>query len=114
MDCVFCQIIQKEIPSDVVYENEDVFVFKDAHPKAPVHLLVIPRMHIESMARLEDGQRGIVGDIFLAARDMAKKLGLVGYKLLVNVGRDGGQVVDHLHIHLLGGWEPGGKAGIRI
>ncbi|OGZ95619.1 MAG: histidine triad nucleotide-binding protein [Candidatus Sungbacteria bacterium RIFCSPLOWO2_02_FULL_51_17] len=114
MDCIFCKIIQKEVPSDVFYENDDVFVFNDMHPKAPVHLLVIPKVHIQSIAHLEDGQRDIIGDIFLAARDMARKKGLVGYKLLVNVGHDGGQIIDHLHIHLLGGWERGGKAGISI
>ena len=114
MDCIFCKIITKEVPSDVLYENDDVFVFSDMHPKAPVHILVIPKVHIESVARLGDEQGAIIGTMFLAARDMAQKKGLAGYKLLVNVGREGGQAVDHLHLHLMGGWDQGEKVDLNV
>lgn len=104
MDCIFCKIGKREIPADVIFESGDVMVFADAHPKAPVHLLLIPKTHIQSVAHLSDIDGSIVSRLILTARDVAQKKGLVGYKLLINVGRDGGQVVDHLHVHLLGGW----------
>lgn len=105
MDCIFCKIGKGEISSDVVYEDADVKVFKDIHPKAPVHLLIVPKEHIESIAHLEANHSDIVAKIIYRAKDAAKKVGLKGYKLVFNVGREGGQLVDHLHLHLLGGWE---------
>lgn len=104
MDCIFCKIAKKEIASEMLYEDDDVYVFNDIHPKAPVHLLIIPKTHIQSVAHLEEGHGALVGKLVLTAKAMALEKGLAGYKLIVNVGREGGQVVDHLHLHLLGGW----------
>ncbi len=105
MDCIFCKIAAGEAPSETIFEDADVRVFKNIHPKAPVHLLVIPKMHIESIAHLERGHSGITAKLIFAAKDAARRLGLAGYKLAFNVGRDGGQVIDHLHLHVLGGWQ---------
>ncbi len=104
MDCVFCKIAKKEIPSEVIYEDERVMVFKDIHPSAPVHYLVIPKVHIQSIAHLEANHSQIISEVIYAAKQVASKLEMKGYKLVFNVGREGGQVVDHLHLHLLGGW----------
>lgn len=121
-DCVFCKISKKEIAAEIVFEDNQVLAFKDIRPSAPVHYLVIPRDHIQSIAHLssvrghEGSQRDsapngvegnhpeIVARLIYVAKDLAKKLGLTGYKLVFNVGREGGQLIDHLHLHLLGGW----------
>lgn len=108
MDCIFCKIAKKEIPSDLVFENKDLIVFKDINPSAPVHYLVVPKEHIQSIAHLEGNHKDILASLIYTAKDEAKKLGLKGYKLVFNVGREGGQVVDHLHLHLLGGWKNNG------
>ncbi len=107
MDCLFCKISQNEIPSEVVHEDNDVKVFKDIHPKAPMHLLVIPKIHIQSIAHLEANHSDVIAKLIYAAKKVAADLGLKGYKLVFNVGREGGQVIDHLHLHLLGGWGSG-------
>ncbi len=104
MECLFCKIAKDEISSEVVYEDRDLKAFKDIHPKAPVHILVIPKIHIQSIAHLEDDHNDVIAKLLYAARDIANTLGLKGYKLLFNVGREGGQVIDHLHLHLLSGW----------
>lgn len=104
MDCVFCKIAQKEIPSEILYEDEKILVFKDIRPSAPVHYLVVPKEHIESIAHLEENHNEIISKVIYTAKKAAEKLGLKGYKLVFNVGREGGQVIDHLHLHLLGGW----------
>jgi histidine triad (HIT) family protein len=108
MDCVFCKIAKKEIPSSLIFENKDLIVFKDIEPSAPVHYLVVPKEHIQSIAHLEGNHKDILASLIYTAKDEAKKLGLKGYKLVFNVGREGGQVVDHLHLHLLGGWKNNG------
>jgi len=104
MDCLFCRIAKNEIPSEIVHEDSDVKVFKDIHPKAPVHLLVIPKVHIQSIAHLEDDHNDIIAKLVYTAKKVAQDQGLRGYKLLFNVGKEGGQVIDHLHLHILGGW----------
>ncbi|KKS37973.1 MAG: histidine triad nucleotide-binding protein [Candidatus Sungbacteria bacterium RIFCSPLOWO2_12_FULL_41_11] len=104
VDCIFCKIIKKEIPSDIVYEDSDVVVFKDIHPKAPIHHLVVPKAHIQSIAHLEANHNEIISKLIYVAKRVAQDEDLAGYKLVFNVGREGGQVVDHLHLHLLGGW----------
>lgn len=104
MDCIFCSIVKKEIPSDFLYEDEKVVVFKDINPAAPVHYLVVPKEHIQSITHLQGNHREILATLIYTAKDMAQKAGLKGYKLVFNVGREGGQLVDHLHLHLLGGW----------
>ena len=105
MEDIFCKIIRGEIPAKKVYEDDFVFAFYDIHPIAPVHILIIPKKHIESVNDLEEGDVEIMGNMFLAAKKIAFELGIAekGYKLLVRTGRDGGQEVPHIHMHLLGG-----------
>ena len=103
-ECLFCGIAGRTVPSEVVYEGDEVVAFKDIRPKAPVHLLIVPKMHIESIAHLEENHTGIIAKLIYTAKNIAASQGLQGYRLVFNVGRDGGQVVDHLHLHLLGGW----------
>ncbi len=104
MNCIFCKIAAKEIPSEFLMENHQLMVIKDIRPSAPVHYLIIPKEHIQSIDHLEGNHKEIISALLYAAKDAAKKLGLKGYKLVFNVGREGGQVIDHLHLHLLGGW----------
>ncbi len=104
MKCIFCDIINKESPADIVYEDDKFIVFKDIKPSAPVHLLLVPKIHLVSVKDLEDKHRELVGDSILLAKKIAKEQGIDdGYKLLFNVGRKSGQLVDHLHLHLMGG-----------
>ena len=105
MDCIFCAIMAGDIPSDRVYEDDSVVAFKDINPKAPVHVLIVPRRHIPSFNDIAEEDVGLIGHIFLAARDIAKDMGVAesGYRLVSNNGPEGGQEVDHLHVHLLGG-----------
>lgn len=104
MVCIFCKIINKEISTEIIYENNEVVVFKDAHPSAPVHYLIVPKKHIQSIMRLKSNHREIISKLIFTAKKVAEDAGLKGYKLVFNVGREGGQVIDHLHLHLLGGW----------
>ncbi len=103
MDCIFCKIINKEKPSDFVYENDKLIVIKDINPKAPIHLLIIPKKHIHSVNHFEEGDKELIGEMILCAKKIAKEKNLAGYKLLINVGREAGQIVDHIHMHLLSG-----------
>lgn len=103
MDCLFCKIAKKEIPSDIVYEDERFVVFKDISPKASIHLLIIPRKHIHSVDHIEIEDKALIGELILVAQKIAKEKNINGYRLQINVGRDGGQIVDHLHLHLLSG-----------
>ncbi len=93
-----------EIPSDTVYEDGDVKIIKDIHPEAPVHLLVLPKTHVESIAHLQANHSDVIAAMIYAAKRVAAAQGLRGYKLVFNVGREGGQIIDHLHLHILGGW----------
>jgi histidine triad (HIT) family protein len=102
-ECVFCKIIKKELPSDVVFENDNIIVFKDINPKATLHLLVVPKEHIASIKELEEENKSLIGELILVAKKIAKEQNLTGYKLIFNVGREGGQLIDHLHLHLLSG-----------
>jgi histidine triad (HIT) family protein len=103
-DCIFCKIVQKEVPANFVYEDDAVVAFADIRPSAPVHYLVVPKTHVASIMDLKDGDRELVSALIFAAKKIAETKGLKGYKLVWNVGREGGQLVDHLHLHLLGGW----------
>lgn len=109
--CLFCKIVAGEIPSDLVYEDDDVVVFRDINPKAPTHVLAIPRRHIASAHELTDADAELLSALFRALRNVATELGLSGYRIASNVGADAGQSVFHLHFHLLGGrqmaWPPG-------
>ena len=104
-DCVFCNIVNKSLDSDILFENERLIVIRDILPKAPVHLLVIPKKHVISINHLEADEENLAGEMLYTAKEMAKKFGVfeTGYKLIFNVGRDGGQVIPHLHLHLMGG-----------
>lgn len=104
-DCVFCKIINQEIPAEFLYQNKQVLVIRDINPKAPVHLLVIPKRHIESLAQEINGAEEIYSALLKAARHMASEQGLgqSGYRVVINTGNDGGQEVNHLHLHVLGG-----------
>jgi histidine triad (HIT) family protein len=103
--CIFCKIVAGEVPSDIVYQDDDFLAFRDAMPKAPTHILVIPKIHITSLAELSERQRNIAGGLIMVARKLAEKEGIAkkGYRLVVNSGPEGGQVVPHLHLHLIGG-----------
>jgi histidine triad (HIT) family protein len=103
--CIFCKISAKEIPSDVIFEDEQVIAFKDIRPIAPVHVLVIPKKHIESVANITAKEELLMGHLILVAKKIAKNLKIDedGYKLLLRVGDHGGQEVPHIHLHLIGG-----------
>jgi histidine triad (HIT) family protein len=103
-NCLFCKIIRNEIESSILFEDEAVKVFADIHPKAPVHMLIVPKKHIVSAAVLTEADNHIPAELIFAAQKTATMLKLEGYRLVVNVGRKGGQVIDHIHMHLLGGW----------
>lgn len=103
-DCLFCKIIKGEIPSEKVYEDEKILAFKDIHPKAPVHVLVIPKKHIASAQEIKIEDEALIGKIFTVIKKIAEEQGLYnGYRIVNNCGKDGGQEVMHLHFHLLGG-----------
>jgi histidine triad (HIT) family protein len=117
MSCLFCKIVKGQIPSTAVYQDELAYAFADINPKAPVHVLIVPREHIGSLdeAGLDDtdvAKRALLGHLLWAAAEIARQKGLAkGYRVVVNTGSDGGQTVDHLHLHLMGGrvmtWPPG-------
>lgn len=104
-DCIFCKIVNKEVPTEFLFEDDLVVSFKDAQPIAPVHVLIIPKVHIESIAQLEDKDERLAGRMIMVAKKLAEEKGIAkkGYKLLFRVGRHGGQEVGHIHLHLLGG-----------
>ena len=110
-DCLFCRIVAGEIPADVVFEDEAVLVFRDINPRAPTHVLAVPRRHIPSAADLTDADGDLLAALFSAMRRVANEAGLEGYRIVSNVGEESGQSVFHLHFHLLGGrsmtWPPG-------
>jgi histidine triad (HIT) family protein len=111
-DCIFCKIVNKEIPSKAVYEDDRILVFHDLQPQAPVHVLMIPKKHIASLDDLTPEDEELIGYLMLKVKDVAKELGLEnGYRLVNNCGEDGMQTVKHLHFHLLGKrmmkWPPG-------
>jgi histidine triad (HIT) family protein len=106
-DCLFCNIATGKTETPFLYENENLVVFRDINPHAPVHLLIVPKRHIRSVNDLTAQDDAILAELFHTAREMAKQEGVneSGYKLLFNVERGGGQVIFHLHLHLIGGWE---------
>ena len=100
-DCIFCKIINGDFGTEFVYENEYAVVFKDINPKADIHLLVVPRVHVESLNELDDEK--MLGKLMMTAKEATKKLGIKSYKTLINTGKEAGQEVFHLHIHILSG-----------
>lgn len=112
MDCLFCSIINKEIPSTLMYEDEIVVALKDINPQAPVHFLIIPKEHIASSDDVSEGNSHLIAHVFIVAKQLAKENGLEdGYRIVNNCKDDGGQTVKHIHFHVLGGrqmlWPPG-------
>lgn len=99
-DCIFCKIINGDFNTEFLYENDYVVVFKDINPKAPIHLLIVPKVHVESLNELED--KALMGELLQAVKDVTKKIGLKSYKTLINTGKEAGQEVFHLHVHVLG------------
>jgi len=113
MDCIFCKIVAGEIPSDTLYQDDEIVAFRDISPQAPVHVLVIPRKHIESLVQLSEDESSLATHMVDVANQLARKEGVAesGYRLVINCGEQGGQLVPHLHLHLLGGRELSGKLG---
>ncbi|MFD3157587.1 histidine triad nucleotide-binding protein [Haloimpatiens sp. FM7330] len=112
-DCIFCKIIKGEIPSNKVYEDDKILVFKDIEPQAPVHILIIPKKHITSLNELSKDDAQIIAHVFMKVQELARELGVSenGYRVVTNCGVDGGQTVEHVHFHMLAGrnlqWPPG-------
>ena len=112
-DCLFCRLINKEIPSKLVYEDEKVLAFEDIKPQAPAHILIIPKKHLASLKEADENDQNLLGYLLLTARKIAQDKGLAesGFRLVINSGPDSGQEVNHLHVHLLAGrrfgWPPG-------
>ncbi len=112
MECIFCKIVNGDIPAKKVYEDDRFLAFRDINPQAPTHILIIPKKHIESLDMAEEEDRDLLGGLLLLAKEIARNQGLEkGYRLVINTGPDAGQEVLHLHVHLLGGraltWPPG-------
>ena len=111
--CIFCRIIHKEVQGRMIYEDQEIVAFDDVNPQAPIHVLVVPREHIASLSEIKEGNTGLVGRLLWVAHRVARERGIAesGYRTLFNHGPAGGQTVDHLHLHLLGGrqmtWPPG-------
>ena len=113
MDCIFCQIVAGKVPSNILYQDEEVIAFPDINPLAPTHLLIIPKRHIPSLAHLSEAELSLIGHMVNVANQLAKKEGIAekGYRLAINCGEQGGQLVPHLHMHLLGGKNLSDKLG---
>ncbi len=106
-DCIFCKIVRKEIPSQVVYEDDRILAFKDINPLAPVHVLLIPKEHITNVLELNESNVDIIGHIHLTANKLAREFGIAeqGFRIVTNCNKEGGQIIFHLHYHLIGGEE---------
>ena len=113
MDCIFCNIVAGKIPADIVYQDDEVLAFRDIHPQAPVHLLVIPKKHYTALTDLAEEDKMLMGHMVTVANQLAGQEGVAdsGYRLVVNCGRQGGQLVPHLHLHILGGRQLSGQLG---
>jgi len=111
MDCLFCKIVNKEIPSKIVYEDNEIIAFNDIHPIAPIHILIIPKKHIESAIDINECDEILIGKIFTVINKIASEKGIAqsGFRIVTNCGKDGGQEVKHLHFHLLAGKKLGTK-----
>ncbi len=112
-NCLFCNIVAEEIPADIVYEDDSIIAFRDINPQAPVHILIIPKLHISTLNDLKPEHAELIGELILSAKDIAKKEGIsdAGYRTGFNCNKAAGQTVYHIHLHLLGGrnfsWPPG-------
>lgn len=112
-ECLFCKIVAGEIPSDKVYEDDNFFAFRDINPQAPVHILIIPKKHIQSLDAVEQENVELIGQLLFKAKEIARaeNISEAGYRVVSNIGEEGGQTVNHLHLHIIGGrsmqWPPG-------
>ena len=106
-DCLFCKIVNGEMPTEFLHKNDTIAVFRDINPQAPVHLLIVPMKHIRSVNDLTDTDKPIISEMMMVAKEMAKKEGVAasGYQVFINVEKGGGQLIFHLHMHLIGGWK---------
>lgn len=105
MTCIFCQIVSRQLPAEIIFEDEDLMVFKDINPSAPIHLLIVSKKHFDSLNALDDKNAGIVAKMAMTGKRIAEQQNTQnGYRLLINTGREAGQVIFHLHMHLMGGW----------
>lgn len=111
-DCIFCKIIKREVPGDIIYEDDEIVAFKDINPVTPIHILVVPKKHIEKLTDLTVEDEQVIGKIYTVINKIAKDSNIneQGFRVIVNCGEDGGQVVGHVHFHLLGGK----KLGVKI
>ena len=110
-DCLFCKIVAGKLPSDRVFEDETIVAFKDIHPQAPIHFLVIPKVHVATLNDFDVEHAALMGRLLLTAKHLAAEHGLPGYRVAMNVNREGGQVVFHVHLHVLGGRPMKGALG---
>ncbi len=113
MDCIFCQIAAGKVPAEIIYRDEEVIAFPDINPQAPTHLLIIPKRHIPALSHLSQAESSLIGQMVNIANQLAKREGISesGYRLVINCGEQGGQMVPHLHLHLLGGRKLSGSLG---
>ncbi len=111
--CLFCRIVAGEIPADIVHQDEEFLAFRDINPQAPKHIIIIPKTHITSLLEITEQQQGLIGRLIILARNLAAREGIAerGYRLAINCGPEGGQVIPHLHLHLIGGRELKGQLG---
>jgi histidine triad (HIT) family protein len=110
-DCLFCKIVAGEMPCERLYEDDDILVFKDVNPQAPFHALLIPKRHLSTLNDLPPGESALAGRLLLTAKALAEQHGLPGYRVAINTNREGGQVIFHLHMHMLGGRQMRGSLG---
>ena len=113
MDCIFCHIIEGKIPSDIIYQDDEVLAFRDISPQSPVHLLIIPKKHFTSLLDVTEADASLMGHMVNIANKLAKEEGVAesGYRLVINCGKQGGQLVPHIHLHVLGGRQLSGTLG---
>jgi histidine triad (HIT) family protein len=113
MDCIFCKIIANEIPTDILYQDKELIAFRDINPMAPIHLLIIPRKHIPSLTQITEADSSLIGAIINVANEMARREGIAnsGYRLVIICGQHGGQIIPHVHLHLLGGHQLSASIG---
>ena len=113
MDCIFCHIVSGKIPSDIVYQDEKVIAFRDINPQSPVHILIIPREHFTCLTDITEKEASLMGHMVVVANQLARDEGIsgTGYRLVINCGKQGGQLVPHLHMHVMGGRQLSGQLG---
>jgi len=112
-DCIFCRIVAGKVPSEIRYQDEEVIAFRDINPKAPIHLLIVSKKHIPSLLQITQAESPLIGHMVTVANELAKKEGISekGYRLIINCGKEGGQLVPHLHMHFLAGRKLSDKLG---